>query len=484
MEAKRVLRLLAYLVGLLSPFMALAAFISLFRGEENAATLSLALPAIGGGLLALAAKIAWGKERHRLTIRESFLFVGLAWFGASAWGALPFLLSGSVQSYFDAFFEAASGFSTTGASIFSDVEALPRSILFWRSMTHWLGGMGIVVLTVAIFPLLGYGGAQLMEAEAPGPSVDRITPRISGTAKILWLLYLGLTALQALLLFLGGMDVIDAFIHAFGTLATGGFSSRNASVGAYSSPYIEWVIIIFMILAGANFTLLYQALSGNWRSLGKNVEFRTYLGILLAASLLVTLDLGKTVEGGFMNRFRIATFQATSILTTTGFSTADFAHWPSFSQGVLFALMFIGGSAGSTAGGIKVGRVVTLFKMSLAELRYLVNPRARIEIFVDGKALRKNAIYDIAAFVLLYALLAFSGVLVLAAAGLEITTALSGTMACLGNIGPGLGRLGPTMTYAPLPAWAKVYLSALMIIGRLEASTVLVLFMPSFWKRA
>ncbi len=482
MAINKVARLLAYLLGLLAPFMGLAAVLALVLGEEIRTFFALAVPATAALALALGVWLSRGSSERRLTIRESFLFVGLAWFGASAWGALPYVLSGAVPHYAQAYFEAASGFTTTGASVLTDIEALPRSLLFWRSMTHWLGGMGIVVLTVAIFPLLGYGAARLMEAEAPGPSVDRIKPRITGTAKLLWLLYLGLTLAETILLALGGMDLVDAVIHAFGTMATGGFSSKNASVGAFGSAWIDIVTTLFMVLAGSNFTLLYQALRGKWREVIKNSEFRLYFGIFAVASLIIALDLRTSMGGNIFHRLRFSSFQASSILTTTGYATTDFARWPPLSQGILFVLMFIGGCAGSTGGGIKVGRLLTLLKLALVELRYLVNPRARLEIFVDQRPLRKNAIYDIAGFVVLYFFLAFSGFVALTAVGLDITTALTGSMACIGNIGPGLGALGPTANYGALPDGILAYLSFLMIAGRLEVCTVLVILTPSFWR--
>jgi len=288
-----------------------------------------------------------------LSPRSGFLFVALSWISASALGALPFCLSGAIPSYTDAFFETMSGFTTTGASILTDIEPLPKSILFWRSTTHWLGGMGIVVLTVAIFPLLGFGGLHLMEAEAPGPSVDKITPRVAGTAKILWLIYIGFTVIEIILLMIGGMDLFDATTHTFGTLATGGFSPKNASVGYYKSAYIDAIITIFMLIAGMNFSLYYKLLRGNIREVVRDSEMKTYLGIFLIASVLIAWDLMGKKYASFGESFRFASFQAASILTTTGFVTDDYMQWPNFAQVVLFVLFFIGGCAGSTGGGIK-----------------------------------------------------------------------------------------------------------------------------------
>jgi trk system potassium uptake protein TrkH len=332
-------------------------------------------------------------DRPYLTNREGFLFVTFSWLLASAMGALPFTLSGFVPSYVDAFYEAVSGFTTTGASILKDVEVLPRSLLLWRATTHWLGGMGIVVLTVAIFPLLGFGGLRLMEAEAPGPSVDKITPRISGTAKIFWFIYLGLTVMEIILLMFGGMSLFDATCHTFATMATGGFGIKNLNVGYYNSAYIDVVITVFMLLAGVNFTLYYRLLRGKGRLVLKDPELKTYLAIFGVSTLIIAIDLrAHGLFGNFANALRYAGFQSSSILTTTGFATDNFVLWPAASQAVLFFLMFIGGCAGSTAGGVKVIRIVTLFKMAITEMRYLMNPKGVYTIFVNGKPVRKNVV--------------------------------------------------------------------------------------------
>lgn len=484
MTTKPLLRILAVLLGIVAAFMAACMVVGIFMGDTGRTLRAFAIPV---GLGAAFAAAAWiGKiveKKISLPPRDGFLFVALAWVCASALGALPFTLAGKI-SYIDAFFETISGFTTTGASILTDIESMPKSLLLWRSTTHWLGGMGIVVLTVAILPLLGVGGLGLMEAETPGPSVDKITPRISSTAKILWLIYVALTVAEIGLLLLGGMDWFDSITHTFGTMATGGFSPKNVSVGHYRSAYIDVVITVFMLAAGLNFTLYFKLISGKAASVFRDTEARVYLGVFTIAALIIAWDLSR--NGSYANfgaSLRFAGFQASSILTTTGFVTADYALWPELSQTVLFLLMFVGGCAGSTGGGIKVIRIVFLTKMAFSEMRYLLNPRGVFGIFVDGKSLRKNIIYDTAAFFLLYIFLLLGTTLVVSAGGYDILTSLSASLACVGNIGPGFGRVGPAFNYAFLPDAIKLWLSFAMLAGRLEIYTIFILFTRAFWRR-
>jgi len=476
--------MLSIVAGLISGFIAIIAGISAIEGEAWEVTLSLLIPA-GFGFLFLGTMVIVCRKDGRpyLTNREGFLFVTSTWLMASIIAAFPFVLSGYIPSFIDAFYEVMSGFTTTGASILTNVEALPRSLLLWRATTHWLGGMGIVVLTVAIFPLLGFGGHRLMEAEAPGPSIDKITPKISGTAKIYWLIYIGLTFIMTLLLMLGGMTWFDAISHTFATLATGGFSVKNLSVGYYQSAYIDTVITVFMLLAGMNFALIYKLLRNQGRLVAKDPELRTYVAIFAIATIIITIDLRlHGMFNSFFNALRYAGFQSSSILTTTGFSTDDFAKWPAASQAVLFFLMFIGGCAGSTAGGIKVIRIFTLFKMAFTEMRYLMNPKGVYAIFVNGKSLRKNIVYDTAALVFLYLFIMIISFVVIGISGYDITTSVTATLANLGNIGPGLNLVGPAANYSFFPWWIKLWLSFIMLVGRLEIYTVLVLFTKPFWR--
>lgn len=482
MHPKSVLRMLSIVAGILSLFLVAIAIFSAIEAEASRVRASLLIPA-GFGLLFFAsmAFLCRKDKNPYLTNREGFLFVTFTWIIACVIAAFPMVLSGAVPTFVDAFYEAMSGFTTTGASILTDVEAIPRSMILLRATTHWLGGMGIVVLTVAIFPLLGFGGHRLMEAEAPGPSVDKITPKISGTAKIFWLIYLGLTVIQTILLRLGGMPWFDSICHTFATLATGGFGIKNASVGYYQSAYIDVVITVFMLIAGLNFTLLYRALHGEFLSVARDSELKAYLGIFAVTTLIITLDLrSHGMFGNFFNALRYAGFQSSSILTTTGFATDDFTKWPAASQSALLFLMFIGGCAGSTAGGIKVIRIITLLKMSFTEMRYLMNPKGVYAIVVNGKPVRKNVVFDAAALVFLYFSIMVVSVLVIGIAGYDITTSLTATLANLGNIGPGLALVGPAANYSFFPWWIKVWLSFIMLVGRLEVYTVLVLFTKSF----
>lgn len=484
MHSKSILRMLSIVAGLLSLFLMAIAGFSAIEGESWSVTSSLLIPAAFGILfLVIMSIICRNDERPFLSNREGFLFVTFTWITACIIAATPFVLSGCIPSFIDAFYEVMSGFTTTGASILTDVEVLPRSLLLWRATTHWLGGMGIVVLTVAVFPLLGFGGLRLMEAEAPGPSVDKITAKISGTAKIFWLIYLGMTIIMVLMLMFGGMSWFDSVCHTFATVATGGFGIKNSSVGYYHSAYIDVVITFFMLAAGVNFTLYFKLLRGQGRIIAKDSELRTYLAIFAVSTLIIAINLrNHGLFGNFFNALRYAGFQSSSILTTTGFATDDFAKWPAASQAVLFFLMFIGGCAGSTAGGIKVIRIVTLFKMSLTEMRYLMNPKGIYAIFVNGKPLRKNVVYDSAALVFLYLCVMVVSFVLIGIAGYDLTTSVTATLANLGNIGPGLSLVGPAANYSFFPWWIKLWLAFIMLVGRLEVYTVLVLFTKPFWR--
>jgi len=482
MKLPVVLRVLSVFLVIISIFLLTPIVVALYYREYGMIQFFL-IPVIANAVTSTV--LFWGLRRWgglSLSIRGGFLFVTLAWLSASASGALPFYLSGTIPSYADAFFETMSGFTTTGASILTEIEGLPYSMLFWRSLTHWLGGMGIVVLTVALFPLLGIGGLQLLKAESPGPSVDKITPRINETAKILWIIYLVLTVLETALLMFGGMNLFDALTHTFGTLATGGFSPKNSSVGFYSSGYIHVVITIFMYLAGVNFILYYRLIRRDTRSIMRNTEFKVYTTILVAATLLIAIDLYGSTYETFAESVRYAGFQAASILTTTGYATADFAAWPSVAKITLFGLMFIGGCAGSTGGGMKVIRIVTVIKQGLNELRYLIYPRGVFRIHLNRRAVRKDTVYVITGMVSLYIAMLLLTSVVVATAGTDILTSFSTALVTLGNIGPGFGLVGPTENYAFYPDYVKWFLSVIMMIGRLEIYTVLVLFSPIFWK--
>jgi len=481
-----VLHVVSLLLLIVSFFMLAPMGIAIYNGDMASTRgfgLTIALTAIVCSLLWFLTKPRNGLG-HQLRTREGFLMVAASWIAVSAVGALPFVLSKAIPSYTDAFFETISGFTTTGASILTEIENVPRSILFWRSLTHWLGGMGIVVLTVAILPFLGVGGVQLVRAESPGPTLDKMAPKITQTAKILWILYLGFTVLETALLMVGGMSLFDALTHTFGTLATGGFSPRNASVGAYNSGFIDGVIIAFMIVAGVNFGLFYKLLRGNLRDIARNTEFKTYVLIILCSVLIITLALLK-VYGDFSEALRYAGFQAVSIITTTGFATTDFDMWPMAAKGVLLLLMFVGGCSGSTGGGPKVIRVVTLLKLALKEMRYMSRPRGIFRVHINGEPVKKDFLYSVSGFFVLYLLCLLSVTAVVSIFGVaDIATAFSTALVTVGNIGPGFGSIGPTMNYAFYHPFVKWVLSAAMLVGRLEVYTVLILLTPTFWRRS
>jgi trk system potassium uptake protein TrkH len=442
---------------------------------------------------------SWGRDLDQLRIREGFAIVATAWLVLSLIGAFPYVLSGEIPSYTDAFFETMSGFTTTGASILGgpgapQIEEISHGLLFWRSLTQWLGGMGIIVLALAVLPILGVGGMQLFKAEVPGPSADKLTPRVRETAKRLWMIYVGLTVLQAMLL-MRAMSPFDAITHALSTMATGGFSTRNTSVGYFESAYVEWITTLFMYLAGVSFVLHYRLLKREARGVFRNTELRIYTLVIVLSTLLVSLSTWSPVmnlmntAGGysgyasFGEALRAGAFQVTTIATTTGFVTADYVVWPPLAVAVIFLLFFLGGMAGSTSGGIKVVRQVVLFENSFREIRRLLHPNAVIPLRLNGRVVPSEVIREVLSFVILYLALVILGTIVLAFFGLDLLSALGAAASCLGNIGPAFGTLGPTASYAAIPDVAKWFLAILMMAGRLEIFTVLILFVPGFWRR-
>ncbi|ADR19126.1 TrkH family potassium uptake protein [Calditerrivibrio nitroreducens] len=422
-------------------------------------------------------------KKNYLSSADGMFLVSIGWIVISLVSALPYTLSGVVNSFTDAFFESISGYTTTGATIFTAVEHLPKSILFWRSLTHWLGGMGIVVLTVAILPLLGIGGMQLIKAEAPGPSVDKISPRITTTAKYLWFIYIALTLAEVLLLMVGGMNFFDALNHSFATLATGGFSVKNESFLSYKNPYYEWVVAIFMILAGMNFTLHYKLFLGRFEILKKDSEWKFYVALIGLYTFIIGVDLYNSLGLSFHDSIRSAFFQVATIITTTGFASADYEKWSAFSQVLLFALMFVGGCSGSTGGGIKVIRVLTLLKQAINEMKYLVHPRGVFVLKINGESVRKNTVYAISGFFFLYMLTNLFIIIIISISGVDLTTAVTASLACVGNIGPGFGAVGPMDNYSSFSDFTKWTLSFGMLLGRLEIYTFLIIITPYYWKK-
>lgn len=469
---------------LMAFFMPLGIVFSVYYSDQDVGAL------LQGFAITLACGFAlWAltgfRRAYRLEIRkrESFVIVTLGWVFLSAFGALPFVLHGAIPSYTDAFFETMSGFTTTGASVLNDVEALPHGLLFWRSLTHWLGGMGIIVFSLALLPLMGVGGHQLFEAETSGPTKEKIHPQVQGTAKRLWMIYVALTGVQTLLLLFGGMSLFDALCHAFGTLATGGFSTRQSSVASFS-PYIQYVILVFMFLAGTNFSLHYHAFHGRLRSYFKDEEFRFYLAItgILIVLCSFTVYFGPSSSGDLEKSFRDASFQVVSIISSTGFVTDDYEKWSHYSRYLFFVMLFFGASVGSTTGGIKMLRLLLLVKNGVLELKRLVHPRAVVPVRLNGRVVPPQVMSNILAFFVLYILVFIAGAFVLSAVGLDIIGAMGAVAASLGCIGPGVGLVGPMYTYAEIPMLGKWVLAFLMLLGRLELFTILVLFAPAFWK--
>ncbi len=478
MRIKLIIRFLSILISLTSIFMlSSVAFSFYYKDNQWLKFLGIIVFGIILGIVGIISTKDTPKELNR---KEGFLLVTSSWIVVSAFGSLPYIIIGHL-SFTDAFFETMSGFTTTGASILTNIEALPKSLLFWRSLTHWLGGMGIVVLTVAILPMLGVGGMNLIKAEAPGPSVEKISPRITETAKYLWFTYILLSGIETVLLLFGGMNLFDALTHTFGTMATGGFSPKNSSVAFFHSAYIDWVITIFMFIAGANFAIHFKLLTGKFNAF-KDEELKAYTLIILVAVFTVTI-FNLPIYKDFLNSLRYSAFQVVSIITTTGYATADYEKWKPAAQMILFLLMFIGGCAGSTGGSIKVVRIYTLAKQAINELKYNIHPKGVFTLRLNGQHIRKNMIYSTAGFFFLYMGTFITIALVVSFFGIDILTSLSVSAATLGNIGPGFGMVGPTDNYAWLPTTVKWILSFTMLAGRLEIYTVFVLFSPAFWKK-
>jgi len=450
---------------------------SIYYGESDISAFLYSIAcAICAGLL-LRVKAYLSKD---LGLREGFLIVTLGWILAGVFGALPFVFNGAVDTFIDGFFEAVSGFTTTGATIIDNVEALPHGILFWRSFTHWLGGMGIIVLFLAILPGVGAGGFQMFRAEVPGPSASKLSSKVAHTAKILWYIYLGLTVLQTISLMFAGLSLFDSLTHTFGTVATGGFSTKALSVGAFKNPAAEIIILIFMALSGVNFSLYYYLLRKQWDKVYYDEELKFYFGVIIVTTLLISWNIKDIVPS--KDLIRTSAFQVVSIITTTGYATVNFDVWPAFSKMILLLLMFFGGCAGSTAGAMKQIRMLILSKYCGRELVHTLHPKAVVPIKVNGKPVPDDVLRNILVFSFIYIALFVFGSLFIAMLGQDMITSVSSVAATLGNVGPGLGSVGPKLTFSQIPQIGKVVLSFLMLMGRLELFTVILCFTPSFWK--
>lgn len=448
----------------------------------------LGIPAFASMLFGATGWLTSRNHQGKLNKRDGYLIVSTGWLMMSLVGALPYFLYGGDQfpDYAAALFESISGFTTTGASILNDIESLPKSLLFWRSMTHWIGGMGIIVLTIAILPLLGIGGMQLFVAEAPGPTADKLHPRITETAKRLWGIYIGLTILEIIALLFCGLNLFDSITHSFATVSTGGFSTRNASLAAFG-PAVHYVVIVFMFLSGMNFSLTYWGLKGKLSKIWKNDEFRVYLfGVLIItiiATLIVYINDPQTQQVSFEKSFRDSLFQTIAVITTTGFVTENFTAWGPFLKIIFFLLMFMGASAGSTAGGVKIVRHIIILKNGLLEFKRQLHPNAILPVRYNKKVVNSEIAFNILAFFLIYMSIYCIGCLVMGAWGFDFETTLGAVATSLGNVGPGLGRVDPVSNFSFFNAGQKLFLSFLMLLGRLELFTILILFTPYFWTK-
>ena len=482
MNFRIVIKIIGFLLILVGFFMLTGIPFSIYYGGDDIPALLISSlgTVLFGTILWFTMKV---NQVTEISKRDAYLIVTLGWVASSIFATFPFLIHGSIPSFTNAFFETMSGFTTTGSSILTNVEALPHGLLFWRSMTHWLGGMGIIVLSLAILPLLGIGGMQLFQAEVAGPSKDKLHPRVAETAKRLWAIYILLTFSEMVLLLFGGMNLFDSLCHSFGSLATGGFSTKNASIAYYNSPYIEYVIIFFMFLGGTNFTLHYLALHGKFKSYFQDEEFKFYTGFIIVTVGFISLYLffinGQSLESSFRN----SAFSIMTILSSTGFTTVDYEAWaPFFTQFFLFLLLF-GACAGSTSGGVKMIRYHLLIKNGIIEFKRLIHPSAVIPVRYNKRAISSDIISKVSSFVLLY--LAIFGIssVIMAFLGLELQSAMGAVAASMANIGPGLGSTGPVSNYSNVPEVGKWILSFLMLIGRLEIFSVLIIFSPAFWKK-
>jgi len=482
MHVYSILRFIGIIITFLGLSISIPLLVSIIYDENSTFDLIASMLACtsAGLLINLSTK---NREHTTLNHRDGVAIVTFGWICAGVVGAIPFITTGEIPDFTNAFFESVSGFTTTGASILSDIESLPRSILLWRSIIQWYGGMGIIVLSIAILPYLGVGGMQLYRAEIPSPFIEKLKPRISDTAKILWKVYILITILEILLLLMTGLPFFDALCHAFTTMPTGGFSIKNASIAHYNNPYAEFVIIIFMILAGVNFSLHYQVLRGQKGIYFRNTEFKVFLTIILCFIIIVTLNIYGKVYESIVQALRFASFQVCSIITTTGYATADFDTWPHISRKILLICMFLGAMAGSTGGGIKIMRLILIAKHCYKEIFRIIHPHAITTVKLEGRSISSDVLQSIWGFVFLYLGVFITASMIMTQLGMDIISAFSSVAACIFNIGPGLGMVGPAKNYLEVPFIGKWVLIFCMLAGRLEIYTVLVLIVPEFWRK-
>lgn len=484
MRVKLILRLIAFLSALVCVAMVPSFCLAVFDGdmtEVHGFLQSLILLSIPSGIILFLTR---HMTRPALRSKDGFIVVFIVWLAIPFFASVPFIMTGVFSTPVDAFFEAASGITTTGATVIRDLEVMPRSILLWRSVLLWIGGLGIVVLSITLMPFLGIGASQLFRAESGGLAREKLTPRLVQTVKYIWVIYLGFTTLSILLLLKGGMDPFDAVNYALSAISSGGFSTKNVSAGYFNSEYIDWVLVCTMFASGVSFALYFKLFTGHISGVVKNTELRAYILIILIASFVITaVNYKHAVYGSIYENIRHAVFQVVSMTTSTGLATADYTQWPSTSQFILVLLMFVGGCAASTSGGFKVIRVVVLFKQAVNEMRYLLHPRGVFMLRLNGVTINKDMVQSVSGFLFLYL---FSVVVVSAVAastGVDLVTAATTGFSMIGNAGSGFGMIGPMDTFVFYPEYAKWVMSFAMIVGRLEIYTFFIFLMPFFWKR-
>jgi trk system potassium uptake protein TrkH len=478
MDSGLVLKTIGRLLIIEAVFMIAPLAVSIYYNEPDFKAFLIAILITGFTGFALGF-IRTPKEAVRY--KEGFMIVGLGWLLISIFGAVPFLTAGTFDSFIDAFFETVSGFTTTGATVLADIEGQPHGVLLWRSLTQWLGGMGVLVFTLALLPAMGLSSLNILKAESPGPVPGKLVPKITKTARLLYIIYISFTVLQIFLLKIAGMPLFDAVNHTLTTMGTGGFSTKNSSIAAYNMPSFEWIIIIFAFLAGVNFSLYHDVLAGKLKTLFRDKEFQFYFVIIVISIILITANITKSWEN-IQPSFRQAVFQVVNIITSTGFTVLDYSIWPAFSKMILFILMFFGGCSGSTSGGIKIVRVMIVFKYIKRELYKMIHPNSVISIRIGGRTIPEDVVQNVIAFIMIYILIFLGLSLILLTQDMDLISSTSAVAASLSNIGPGFGMVGPVMNYSGLTALTKILLSFSMILGRLEIYTVLILLTPFFWK--
>ena len=479
MNYRMIARILGMVLLILAALLVLPLIAGLYYGENvlNFAVTIAVAAALGGFFMLF-------KPKNRdIYAREGFTAVGLSWILMSLLGALPFVISGDIPSYVDALFETVSGFTTTGSTLLTDIEAMSRGCMFWRMFTHWIGGMGVLVFIMAVLPMSGEHSMHIMRAEIPGPVVGKLVPRARKTAAILYLIYMGMTAVETVLLLCGGMSFYDALLHAFATAGTGGFSTRGASIAAFDSLYIEVVISVFMLLFAVNFNLYFLLLMGRVRDVLKNQELRCF-GVIVAFSMLTIAWNTSGQYGSFAEALRYSSFTVASLVSSTGFGTADFTQWPQYSQWLLVIIMFVGACAGSTGGGLKLSRVMLLLKAAFSDLRHMIWPRRVNRVQMEGQRVEQAAIRAVFSYFTLYMLMLLLGTLLISFDGFDTATNFTAALTCLSNMGPGLGLIGPSGNFSIFSDFSKLLMSFLMLAGRLEIYPILVLLFPSVWKRS